>query len=286
METMSGGRVRAGAAVLAINAATRGVGLCAAGSVASSHIVLTEPVPEVLEELGWAGGEASPTRAPSRTTCAPRADGRIAFGWGGGRLRRGRPGQRPDVEVDPRSRPRPTRTSSSCPRSSRGAPSPTPGAVRSTSPPGTSRRSGPWTTARCTTRSASPATASARRTWPAARSPRSRAASRSDLGGHRPEPGQRPGRAASPSLGGSIRPPGPSCARSARRRPVSAWTGLQRRRGGGRPARARHSRGPLAFRPRVKIAVVAGAVAAVGDSRCSASFRAGGKRGPVRVSVF
>ena len=45
-----GGRVRAGAAVLAINAATRGFKpLRGRVSVTSSHIVLTEPVPDVLE---------------------------------------------------------------------------------------------------------------------------------------------------------------------------------------------------------------------------------------------
>ena len=50
------GRVRAGAAVLAVNAATRGVKpLRARLSVTSSHVVLTEPVPDVLEELGWTG---------------------------------------------------------------------------------------------------------------------------------------------------------------------------------------------------------------------------------------
>jgi glycine/D-amino acid oxidase-like deaminating enzyme len=80
-------RVRAGAAVLAVNAATRGVRpLRSRLSVTSSHIVLTEPVPDVIEQIGWTGGEAI-TDAPLfihyfRTT----PDGRIAFGWGGGKL--------------------------------------------------------------------------------------------------------------------------------------------------------------------------------------------------------
>ena len=52
-------RVRAGAAVLTINAATRGVRpLRSRLSVTSSHIVLTEPVPDVLEQIGWTGGES------------------------------------------------------------------------------------------------------------------------------------------------------------------------------------------------------------------------------------
>ena len=51
--------MRAGAGVLRINAATRGVRpLRSRLSVTSSHIVLTEPVPDVLEEVGWTGGES------------------------------------------------------------------------------------------------------------------------------------------------------------------------------------------------------------------------------------
>ncbi len=54
-----GGSVAAGATVLAVNTATAGFpGFARALAVASSHIVLTEPVPAVLEELGWTGGEA------------------------------------------------------------------------------------------------------------------------------------------------------------------------------------------------------------------------------------
>jgi glycine/D-amino acid oxidase-like deaminating enzyme len=81
------GRVRAGAAVLAVNAATRGIApLRSRLSVTSSHIVLTEPVPDVLEAIGWTGGESV---ADSRTFLhyfRTTRDGRIAFGWGGGRL--------------------------------------------------------------------------------------------------------------------------------------------------------------------------------------------------------
>jgi glycine/D-amino acid oxidase-like deaminating enzyme len=49
-------------------------------------MVITEPVPDVLEEFGWTGGECiTDSRAMVhyfRTT----PDGRIAFGWGGGRV--------------------------------------------------------------------------------------------------------------------------------------------------------------------------------------------------------
>jgi glycine/D-amino acid oxidase-like deaminating enzyme len=83
----TGGRVSAGAIVLAVNSATTGFpGFRRALAVASSHIVLTEPVPDVLEELGWTGGEAI---ADARTLLhyfRTTRDGRIAFGWGGGRM--------------------------------------------------------------------------------------------------------------------------------------------------------------------------------------------------------
>ena len=51
----------------------------------SSYVVLTEPIPDVLAEIGWTGGEGI---ADSRFTLhygRPTADGRIALGGGGGR---------------------------------------------------------------------------------------------------------------------------------------------------------------------------------------------------------
>jgi len=95
------GRVRAGAAVLAVNtAALRFPGYRLSLAVASSHIVLTEPVPDLLEELGWTGGEAV---VDSRTLVhymRTTRDGRIAFGWGGGTMGfDGRTAKR--LEVDP-----------------------------------------------------------------------------------------------------------------------------------------------------------------------------------------
>lgn len=86
VETRSG-RVRARAAVLAANASTAGfAGYRLSLAVASSHIVLTEPVPGVLDELGWTGGEAI---VDSRTLVhylRTTEDGRIVFGWGGGAM--------------------------------------------------------------------------------------------------------------------------------------------------------------------------------------------------------
>lgn len=86
-----GGKVRAERVVLAAGPALAGRGSPVRNNVtiASSHMVITEPVPELLEEIGWTGGEAvSDCRALLayfRTT----PDGRIAFGWGGGRIAAG-----------------------------------------------------------------------------------------------------------------------------------------------------------------------------------------------------
>ena len=98
--TTQSGRVRSHAIVLAVNTATAGFpGYRMSLAVASSHIVLTEPVPDALEELGWTGGEAI---VDSRTLVhymRTTDDGRIAFGWGGGAMGFG--GRRPHrVELD------------------------------------------------------------------------------------------------------------------------------------------------------------------------------------------
>jgi glycine/D-amino acid oxidase-like deaminating enzyme len=54
-------------------------------AVTSSHVVLTEPVPDVLEELGWTGGECITDGRTLVHYFRTTRDGRIAFGWGGGR---------------------------------------------------------------------------------------------------------------------------------------------------------------------------------------------------------
>jgi glycine/D-amino acid oxidase-like deaminating enzyme len=97
-----GAVVRAGAGVLTINAATRGVRpLRSRLSVTSSHIVLTEPVPDVLEQIGWTGGESITDGRTFLHYFRTTADGRIVFGWGGGQLAVGaRLNGR--IEVDPR----------------------------------------------------------------------------------------------------------------------------------------------------------------------------------------
>jgi glycine/D-amino acid oxidase-like deaminating enzyme len=95
------GSVRAGAAVLAVNSAAAGfAGHRLSLAVASSHIVLTEPVPDVIDELGWTGGESISDCRTLLHYLRTTRDGRIAFGWGGGHMGFG--GRRLGVlEVDP-----------------------------------------------------------------------------------------------------------------------------------------------------------------------------------------
>ena len=95
-------RVTADAVVLAVNAAAAGFpGYRLSLAAASSHIVLTEPVPGVLEKLGWRDGEAI---VDSRTLVhytRTTSDGRILFGWGGGVMGRGgRVSRRMEVDRD------------------------------------------------------------------------------------------------------------------------------------------------------------------------------------------
>jgi len=85
-----GGRVRAGAAVLAAGPSLRALpSLRSRLTVTSSHIVLTEPVPDVLEELGWTGGESITDGRALVHYFRTTRDGRIVFGWGGGRVAAG-----------------------------------------------------------------------------------------------------------------------------------------------------------------------------------------------------
>jgi glycine/D-amino acid oxidase-like deaminating enzyme len=78
-------RVSAGHAVLAAGGALARMGAMRGRIlVGSSHMIVTEPVPDVIDALGWGGEAISDARAflhYTRTT----NDGRIAFGWAGGR---------------------------------------------------------------------------------------------------------------------------------------------------------------------------------------------------------
>jgi glycine/D-amino acid oxidase-like deaminating enzyme len=94
------GRVRAAAAVVAINAASgRLKRLRNRLTVSSSHIVLTEPVPDVIEALGWTGGEAITDGRALLHYFRTTRDGRILYGWGGGRMAAGaRTGGRMEID--------------------------------------------------------------------------------------------------------------------------------------------------------------------------------------------
>jgi glycine/D-amino acid oxidase-like deaminating enzyme len=97
----AGGSVRAAAAVLAVGPSARSLRpLRSRLSVTSSHIVLTEPLPDVLDEIGWSGGECITDGRTLLHYFRTTRDDRIAFGWGGGRLAYGgRVNGR--IEVDP-----------------------------------------------------------------------------------------------------------------------------------------------------------------------------------------
>ena len=85
-----GGRVRAGAAILGAGGSLlRFRPLRRALTVTSSHMVITEPVPELLEEIGWTGGECITDSRHMVHYFRTTRDSRIAFGWGGGRIVRG-----------------------------------------------------------------------------------------------------------------------------------------------------------------------------------------------------
>src|SRR3954452_686566 len=99
--TTAGGRVQARTAILAVNSATGGfAGYRHALAVASSHMVITEPVPDVIDELGWTGGENIHDCRTLLHYFRTTRDGRIALGWGGGHMGVG--GRHRDrLDVDP-----------------------------------------------------------------------------------------------------------------------------------------------------------------------------------------
>ena len=69
-------------------------------TLSSSHMVITEPVPDLLAEIGWTGGECITDARAMVNYFRTTPDGRIAFGWGGGRVAfDSRTGGR--AEVDP-----------------------------------------------------------------------------------------------------------------------------------------------------------------------------------------
>jgi len=99
----TGARVRAPRGVLAIGGAAKGRRGPLRGrlTIASSHIVITEPVPDVIEKIGWTGGESITDGRALLHYFRTTPDGRIAFGWGGGRIAMGaRLGGRAEIDPD------------------------------------------------------------------------------------------------------------------------------------------------------------------------------------------
>ena len=79
------GTVRARAVVVAMNAAASGWRPVRRHVTNfSSYVVLTEPVPELLEEIGWTGGEAVIDARMFIHYCRTTADGRVVMGSGSG----------------------------------------------------------------------------------------------------------------------------------------------------------------------------------------------------------
>ena len=88
VSTDAGAALRARSAILAVNAWAAGLPDFDFGHrlvTWSSYIVLTEPIPDRLAELGWTGGEAITDSRFTNHYFRTTRDGRIAFGGGGGR---------------------------------------------------------------------------------------------------------------------------------------------------------------------------------------------------------
>jgi glycine/D-amino acid oxidase-like deaminating enzyme len=96
------GNVSAASVVLATGGALAGLRpLRNRLTVTSSHMVITEPVPDLLEEIGWTAGECITDSRALIHYLRTTPDGRIAFGWGGGRVAPGaRVGGRAEIDPD------------------------------------------------------------------------------------------------------------------------------------------------------------------------------------------
>jgi len=85
------GSVRAGSAVIAVNAwGAHWRELQRLTVARGSYVTLTEPIPARLEELGWTGGECITDLRTAVHYLRTTADGRIAFGGGGAAIGIGR----------------------------------------------------------------------------------------------------------------------------------------------------------------------------------------------------
>ena len=101
-----GGPVRAREIVLALNAWATGWPLGGRQTTFASAVVLTEPVPELLAQIGWTGGEAVTDGRMFLHYFRTTPDGRVLMGSGSGRLEPGGrvgPGVLDDVAAQSRA---------------------------------------------------------------------------------------------------------------------------------------------------------------------------------------
>ena len=108
LETPSG-VVRAREIVLALNVWGTSWPLGGRQTNFGSAVVMTEPVPELLEEIGWTGGEAIIDGRMFLHYFRTTPDGRVLMGSGSGRLRARRPRRPRDPRRRARAGPRRTR---------------------------------------------------------------------------------------------------------------------------------------------------------------------------------
>ena len=90
------GSIRAAELILALNAWGTGWPLDRRQTTFGSAVVLTEPVPELLEQIGWTGGEAITDGRMFLHYFRTTPDGRVLMGSGSGRLE---PGGRVGADV-------------------------------------------------------------------------------------------------------------------------------------------------------------------------------------------
>ena len=167
------GAVRAAEIVLALNAWATGWPLGRRQTTFGSAVVLTEPVPELLEQIGWTGGEAVTDGRMFLHYFRTTPDGRVLMGSGSGRLEPGGrvgAGVLDDVPAQARAHKGLRRLLPSLANVRIDAG----GAARSTSLPTGCRASAPFPARGSTTARATRATASGRAGSAARSSPRSR----------------------------------------------------------------------------------------------------------------
>ena len=86
----NGAKVKAERGILAAGVASAGFGgMEREVTMTSSHIVVTEPIPEQLNRLNWKDGLAVTDARYLVHYFRTTADNRILFGWGGGRIAKG-----------------------------------------------------------------------------------------------------------------------------------------------------------------------------------------------------